>query len=619
MDFRQVERFIRGRFQVRDRLSPDDIVTFDPTPTQLRLIETCKTLTDQKRPLRIISVKSRRVGFSRITDAFGVCYMFAFPNFEGRLMAHFDETAIDIMSATALMAYGDGEPGKGVPWRRKREVWDPTYEYKEVVVPHSGKKGSAASRFLRASAKVRGKGRGLGFSFVHFSEAAFYPEDAPFDAVIPALAKSLDRSFAAIESTGNGQVGDGEAFYNYWLQASELNKRRDSEWVRFFVPWTEDRHCVSNQIPNDIPRDDEEKVLCQLGLTKQQIAWRRLEIATTYQGNVENFAVQNPIDWKESFLSTGQPAFAREEQDYVNRTVREPRLTAELERTREVWEVRLAPRGKQGRIKIWELPHPKNEYYIGVDLARGDDFKNQQAPPGDYAAIVVWNGSTGEQAAEFLDRIDPSQMADIVDMLARYYRTPEIAPNHCAMLNIEVNANLGAECQRLLRDKLSYPVWRFYRWRGGKDDRYNRRASTAIGWEMTMTSRKLAFAMFRNALRMRRVVVRSAELAGQICASTMTDGRWEVTHGHDDDLVAALLGWVAAEQYPPKTIITRKPDEDLVTETRAILQDQFDPLNFQLQSALARSDYLEMERLLPKKKSVDPLKGIIQPSQLGFR
>ena len=622
MNFALAEKVIGARFQVRDRENPDEIVDFLPNPAQRRLFALCQQLHDQKRRLRIISVKSRRVGFSRAIEAIGCCFMFAYANFEGRIMAHFDETALDILSSAGLMVYGDGTPGKGIPRRGAREVWEPDKEYKSILVPHGGRgRGSRASRLLRASAKVRGKGRGMGFSFYHGSEAAYYPADSPFTAVLPALAKSPERSFAALESTGNGVVGDGEAFYKYWQQASDPDKIGDSEWVRFFVPWTEDPYAHTNQIPNDIPKDDEEKVLLKAGLSKGQIAWRRIEIVTTYQGIVEDFNVECPLTPEDAFLSGGFPAFAHEEREYAQATVRAPLLTAELERTRDPWVVKLASMGVRGRIKIWQLPQPRMEYYIGVDCARGPDMKRDDAAPGDFAAITVFNGSTGEQAASFCERVDPSKIADIVDKLGRFYRTPQIAPNHCALLNIEVNANLGAECQRLLRDRYAYPVWRFYRWRGSKDDRYNRKSSTAIGWETTGASRKLMFAMFRGALREKRVAIRDTELCSQLCSATMDDGRWEVTHGHDDLLVSGLLSYAAVVQYPPRVIAPRK---EIPEDAHPL--SEFDGAMFPIVEELSRSEQKEMDQLIPRDENGrprkrpdrrDPLAGVLQESILG--
>jgi intein/homing endonuclease len=1004
VDFRLAEKIIAARFQLRDRENPDEIVDFLPNPAQHRLLAMCQRLFDEKRSMRIISVKSRRIGFSRIVEAVACCFMFAYANFEGRVMAHYDETAMDLMSSAALMVYGDGEAGKGIPQRSRRVIWEPDQDYKYVVVPHSGRKGSAASRLLRASAKVKGKGRGLGFSFFHGclsadseivtengdmvpiaeikpgmtvltcsgafakvkhlipqdgehptmrirtwlngdtltvtahhkiltargwipagelmlsdeigvpiphrqvrivqlgadpyartmlnlasarqpkkgkrlreglihldrefgffvghylaegwianqaklkygpslpaqiglachiderafadrsiraisafctsakvkedrahnrllvtiyggslaqivgrefghkdekripdwifdapvefrigvllgyaagdgskkvdrtagyenaaisitsirkrllvqyrrilasvgwgyaglhqktdkpdprgwncqkayllringsaaarirqefdgiveradfagrserkalkatkyrldegivwlkiraleedkiqpvydievdhpdhsfdtsigvvanSEAAYYPADSPFSAILPTLAKSKTRSFGAIESTGNGQVGDGEAFYKYWQQASDIDKPGDSDWVRFFVPWTEDPHAVSNQIPTDCGmKDDEEKALLKSGLTKYQIAWRRHEIATTYQGIVEEFNVENPLEPNDAFRSSGFPAFAYEEQQYATSSVREPLLTAELERTRDPWVVKLSPMGIRGRIKIWELPQPRMEYYIGVDLCRGEDETER---PGDFAAIVVINGSTGEQAAAFTERMDPSKMADLVDKLGRFYRTPQISPSHCALLNIEVNANLGAECQRLLRDRYAYPAWRFARWRGSKDDRYNRKVGTAIGWETTGASRKLMFAAFRNSLREKAVCVRDSAWASQICAATMDDGRFEVTIGHDDVLLAGLMAWIARQQFPPQTFAARK---DIPEVARPYAE--FDIAGFPMIEELSRSEAKEHEELLKKKKrQLDPLQGVLGESTLG--
>src|SRR5579864_1383983 len=107
MDFRLAEKLIASRFQLRDRVNNDEIVDFIPNPAQHRLLGLCQRLYDEKRPLRIISVKSRRIGFSRVIEAIGCCFMFAYSNYEGRMMAHFDETAQDMLSSAALMILGD--------------------------------------------------------------------------------------------------------------------------------------------------------------------------------------------------------------------------------------------------------------------------------------------------------------------------------------------------------------------------------------------------------------------------------------------------------------------------------------------------------------------------------
>lgn len=594
MDFRQARDFIKNRFLVRDRENPDELVRFIPNFAQEKLFATCRELADQRRPIRVICGKSRRVGISRGVTALGICYMFAYPNFEARVMAHFDETAHDILSAGALMALGDGRQGYGLPARRRHEFWDPGREYKSVLVPHRTEGGFTNSQMQRASAKTRGKGRGLGFSFYQGSEVAYYPVDTPFTAVLPALARSLERSAAFLESTGNGMVGEGEAFYKYWQGASELKKRGDSEWVRFFLSVIDDPMARSRQVPQDIPRDDEERALLRAHVPKEYIAYRRSEIATTYKGIVEDYEQENPETPTQMFIAGGLPAFASEERDWACKYVCEPKITCELERTRDPWVVRLSPMGTRGRIKIWKLPEPHHEYYIGVDLARGQDMKAENAPPGDFAAIYVLDGTTGEQAAKYSDRVDPAKMAEIVDLMGRFYRTPEIAANHCALLNIEVNANLGAECQRLLRDRYAYPIWRFARWKGSKDDRYHAKAGAALGWETTQTSRKIMFASFRVSMRERQLVIYDEELAQQICAASMNDGKWEITRGHDDVLVSALLAWIARQQFPPRTVLARKEMPDVPHPFA-----EFDTLAaIPLVGTLARNEQKDLEQMM---------------------
>jgi hypothetical protein len=276
--------------------------------------------------------------------------------------------------------------------------------------------------------------------------------------------------------------------------------------------------------------------------------------------------------------------------------------------------VRLAPMGTRGRIKIWELPQPRNEYYVGADFARGEDAENPDSKNvNDFAAITVWNGSTGEQAASFCERIDPSKMADVLDKIGRFYRTPEISGQHCALMNIEMNANLGAECQRRMRDQYAYPVWRFARWRGGKDDRYHKKPGTAIGWETTGNSRNLMFAAFRNSLREKALAVRDSELASQICEASMKDGRFDVIHGHDDLMLSALIGWISRQQFPPKVFAERKDIPDVIRPMEA-----FDIEGFPLVETLARTEDKEMREMMTRKKPQrDPLVGVLRENPLA--
>lgn len=551
MNFRgagmSVERLVTERFKLRDRQEGITIVPFLPNAAQSRFLDLAHRVEQKGLRHRYISVKCRRVGLSRIIEAIGVAYMYAHPNFEGRVMAQRDDTAMDLANSAALMA-------SGLP-TRPRIRFEGSREYRRIIIPHR----EGAAILSRATAKSPGTGRGRGFNFGHFSEAAYYPVYAPFTGMLPTIATDPKRSFVMLESTGNGKIGLGQKFWDYWSNASDDPEHMgNSEFIRFFVPYTENPWCRSDpaRLNERIPCNDEEKVLLAAGVDERNIAWRRVQIDTEYAGIVEDFAQENPITPDEAFISLGRPAFAHDEHSYVASTVCDPSYNGDLE-----YSPRHAGRmefvnNPRGILKVWKMPQAQHEYCVGADGARGMDVDRPDAPPGDYAAAVVWDMTTGEQAAGLQARLNPRELAEFLDKLGRFYCTPELGDQHYAMLGIELTGNLGLETQRRLREDYHYPRYRFMPWRG-KDDRVTKFRSLAIGWETTGRTREMMFTAFRTALREKTTRVYWKELARQMGDATMEESCWEVKRGHDDLLMAAMVGWMIRVQNPPQTIITQ--------------------------------------------------------------
>jgi len=57
---------------------------------------------------------------------------------------------------------------------------------------------------------------------------------------------------------------------------------------------------------------------------------------------------------------------------------------------------------------------------------------------------------------------------------------------------------------------------------------------------------------FRDSIQEQTVVVRSKELLSQArLAEQQLGQRWEVEYGHDDVIMAAMIGWISRIQWPP--------------------------------------------------------------------
>lgn len=173
---------------------------------------------------------------------------------------------------------------------------------------------------------------------------------------------------------------------------------------------------------------------------------------------------------------------------------------------------------------------------------------------GDFASACIWCGETGEQVASLTAKIGPESMADELNKAGLYYNK--------AMLSIELTGNLGLWTQARLRDKYNYG--NLYHWKGKDDKVKGMERSKSLGWETTGRTRDLIFSAFRTALREERTTVRANSLLTQMEAASRQDGmRWEVLVGHDDELIAAMIGWIALEQWaPPRRLGFSKPKEE---------------------------------------------------------
>lgn len=473
--------------------------------------------------IRAIMLKARRVGMSTLTEALLNVHCFSTNNAKAMILAHLFDSSLELFGIAKRMrdSVGGGH------------VWMPPGTQKSMYFP-----GTRSNLSVR-TAGSKGGGRSMALSAVHFSEAAHYPETAEsFTSILPALP-SKPGTICIIESTANGKSGDGESFYNYWLGAMEGT----NAFVPIFIPWTMDPECVRDpEEADDAPSDEEEQKLMDMGVTKAQLAWRRLTLATESEGLVEKFHQEYPISWQEAFISSGNPAFNPRELEYAGRFVTPPlaekflpRATLEFSRSPEDNREIVYEHNEKG-VVIWESPKRGHHYYLGADVARAETDRS------DYSAFTVINGTTGDWAARYFGRVDPFKLADMVDMVGRTYNN--------AMVIMEVNS-MGAYSQKQLRDIYHYP--KIYRWKGGRDDAAaGKRTSPALGWVTTGDSRRMMFASFRAGLRYEKFQIFDPVLFAQCDAATYDDaGRWELEVGHDDVLVCAMLAWIACEQYPP--------------------------------------------------------------------
>ncbi|HEV2521048.1 MAG TPA: hypothetical protein VGT24_01595 [Candidatus Acidoferrales bacterium] len=493
------------------------------------ILHTLYRLREAGRPMYVIVPKSRRVGVSTFISALGFAQGLAMSNGRILTVAHRSDSASALFETPQQFAQNFPVP-----------LPPPTQ--KRIFFPHRG--GNSVMRFATAG-EIAG-GRGLGLSCLHFSEAAHVDDPESFTALLPAVSNDPS-SISIIESSPNGKEGKGAEFY----ERCEKARRKRSNYELVFLSWLDDPGCVRDADEAlDAPATDlEREVMRDFGATLAQIAWMRWCFETQCNGIESRLMSEYPYCYDVAFTSSAYPAFEHEEIRRAEKMVRPPKNRGyfELDGNSSRFIAK-----SSGNWLIWQNPIEGHEYFMGCDAARGKLTEDSEAI-GDFAAITIYDGSTGEQVARFADRISPDTFARMIYCAAVFYNN--------ALVNIELTGGWGRWAQKELRDVYYYPY--LYGWKG-KDDKVRPKGRPAVsGWETTQVSRDRMYNAFRAKLRAHEITVRDEELLHQMRGAEMFYGRWEVEKGHDDILVSAFLAVVAMSDYPVvRTDNTSKFDEE---------------------------------------------------------
>lgn len=483
------------------------------------------------------------MGVSSLAEGLGTCHIAQIDNARAKIVACLADTSKELFDVPTNLI-------KAWPYHLPEPLST------KITYPH--KNGDSTMTIMTAQTAIAGRGGRC--TFLHLSEAAFFPVGGgAFTSLFNSVPDDPDTAII-VESTAFGKVGIGEAFYEFWQAAVH----GDTEFCAIFLTWLDDPIC--NRDPGTIKfkdcDEDERDIISMLACSSRcercekcynclsRIAWRRWAIPNLCQSKVDKFRQEYPITAEEAFYASTSQAFEREELRYARECIStgpEPligRLTQELDgygnpvkdRAKFIADTR-------SPLTIWALPVPGYNYYLGADCARGiantDDARIREGK--DYAAISVYCGQTGEQCVRYSAKIGPEALAALIFVIGVYY--------NMALVSIELTGNLGLWAQTVLRDR--YKWKNFARWKG-RDDRVQGGyvISKSIGFEMNARTRPLILEMFRGGLQSKRVIPRDPILLQQMESAEMLAGKWEVPDKvHDDILVSNMVAWTCKEQW----------------------------------------------------------------------
>lgn len=527
MNIRNALQYIQGCLKIKDK--GGKIVPFVLNEPQRKLYAVIKRQAEAGKPIRVIILKARQMGFSTLTEALLFHRTATRANTGSMIVTHKDEATTNLFNMSKL--YYEELPNPIKPMLKTSNAKELIFENPTRDAVQKKARPGLRSKIKCATAGGSGVGRSDTLQNVHASEFAFWPGDkvatlAGLLQAVPPVAGTM----VIIESTANGF----DAFKDMWDAAVA----GESDFEPVFFAWYE---LDGYRMPYDgAPLTAEERELqAAYNLDLDQIQWRRWCIANNCGGDLNLFHQEYPATPEEAFIATGTTVFDK------------AAIVARLEAIRK--EGRTPERGRfeyatyydpdfdavmisdssirwvedeRGAIEIYKQPDSLRPYVIGGDTA---------GEGSDYFAAHVLDNTTGEQAARLHGRMDEDVFSAQAYCLGMYYGR--------ALLGIEANFS-------------SYPVRKLAEWRyprqfiRRREDAITHKPQESYGFRTTSSTRPLIIAGMVAEMRDNIGRVNDPETLREMLVFVKNDrGRPEAMAGEHDDLVMSYAIAVYLRQY----------------------------------------------------------------------
>ena len=336
-----------------------------------------------------------------------------------------------------------------------------------------------------------------------------------------AVPKTPD-SCVIYETTANG-LGE---FKDFWDDA--VAGRNDFRAV--FLPWYLDPDYARPVEPGMEWTAYERELMERLGLTPEQLSWRRWTIRTDCAGDEAFFRQEYPTFPEEAFLTTGRPYFDNEKVMLLAGTAEAPARIGRFEyqetESGRPEQFTFTEDPAHGFLRIWEEPKRGVPYVIGADSA-GDGT--------DRFTMHVIDNTTGRQVAEYENPVSEILFARQLWCLGMWYNQ--------ALIALEINYGSYAE---LMLEQWGYP--RLYQRQ--RYDEIRKEYVDAYGFRTDNRTRPLIVSNLRTVMAETPESVRSRWTLEQMLVFQYDrDGKPQAVAGEHDDLVmAAAIAQFARSQ-----------------------------------------------------------------------
>lgn len=517
---RNPKKYVEHFLKIRDKRGK--LINLKFKPAQAKLYDIMKREHDAGKPVRIVILKARQLGFSTVIEALFFQDAATRELVRTLIVAHTADATANLFKMNKL--FYDKLPPPLKPMRRASNAQEIIFENPTRDAEEKERSPGLMSSIRCVPATGESVGRSDTLTNVHASEVAFWSNmEDTLDALLQAVPDNPDTA-VIIETTPNGF----NSFKKFW----DDTVAGKTGFVPVFFPWFEEPY-YRKPVPPGIEWTDEELKLKEAyKLDDEQLSWRRWCIASNLRGDAEKFKQEYPSCPEEAFLLSGNPYF--ELRSIILRIDRTKEI---LRRGRFIYSEgeNLRPENiawqeaDDGEICIWQ------DVEKGVPFVAGGDTAGDGS---DRFTVCVLDNVTSEQVAELVySGGSEIWYAQQLYCLGKYFNN--------ALIGVEINFSTYPE--RKL-EEWGYPKLYI---REKTDDVTRELNVKKFGWRTDPRTRPLILANLHAVMSQTPEVINSKALLNEMLTFIRNeDMRPEASPGAHDDLViaAAIAHFIRPQQ-----------------------------------------------------------------------
>ena len=520
-------KYIENYLKIRDKKGK--IIDFKLNAPQLKLYNTIKGEAKKKKPIRIIILKARQMGFSTLTEAIIFKSSVTNANVKSGIVCHEESATTNLFNMSKL--YLSNLPDEATPKTKASNAKEIIFDSKDSLGLNSTIKCMTAG-----NSRI---GRSDTFTNLHLSEFAFWPGDkmTTFTSLMQAVPQSAN-SLVIIESTANGY----DEFKNLWDNAVAGK----NDFVPVFCAWWElDEY--QKEYDGFKLTDYEKSIKKRFNLKNEQLAWRRWCIANNLNGDENLFKQEYPASPEEAFIATGDCIFDKEKiLDRIEqiKDIKFKKGAFEIENPTQKGEtLKFNDRdysffeSENGNLKIFDRPIDDHYYVIGADTAgEGQD---------SFAFHVIDNFSS-KQVAVFECVNDEDFFIEQLYLAGKYFNDALIA----------IESNFSTYPIRKIQE---YGYKKLYI--REKFDSATKKIIKSYGFRTTSVTRPVIISELKAFVRDSIDLICDYNTLKQMLSFVKNkNGRAEAIIGEHDDLVLSLA--ITLQARSQQKIIKKKPEPE---------------------------------------------------------